>query len=49
RTDIYRQAASAVGNIAVPQSEMRSSTLIDGRVWDGSDPAAWATGFAIKR
>nr|WP_313158941.1 CmpA/NrtA family ABC transporter substrate-binding protein [Mixta calida] len=49
RTEIYRQAASAVGNIAGPQSEMRSSTLIDGRVWDGSDPAAWATGFAIKR
>lgn len=49
RTDIYRQAASAAGNITVPQSEMRSSTLIDGRIWDGRDPAAWATGFAIKR
>ncbi|YCH32351.1 ABC transporter substrate-binding protein [Erwinia sp. D4-22] len=49
RTDVYRQAASAVGNILVPQSEMRRSTLIDGRVWDGSNPAAWATDFAIKR
>ncbi|MGD8106234.1 CmpA/NrtA family ABC transporter substrate-binding protein [Pantoea sp. FN0302] len=49
RTDIYRQAASAVGNISVPQSEMRRSTLIDGNVWDGSNPAAWANDFAIKR
>ncbi|GLR09525.1 nitrate/bicarbonate ABC transporter substrate-binding protein [Mixta theicola] len=49
RTEVYRQAASAVGNIVVPQSEMRRSTLIDGRVWDGSNPAAWATDFAIKR
>lgn len=48
RTDIYRQAASAL-QIAVPQSEMRRSTLIDGKVWDGSNPAAWATDFAITR
>jgi nitrate/nitrite transport system substrate-binding protein len=27
---------------------MRSSTLMDGKVWDGSNPAAYAAGFAIK-
>jgi len=49
RIDIYKQAASAVGQIALPASEMRSSTLIDGKVWDGSNPAAYAASFAIKR
>jgi len=33
----------------LPASEMRSSTLIDGKVWDGSNPAAYAASFAIKR
>jgi nitrate/nitrite transport system substrate-binding protein len=49
RIDIYKQAASAVGQVALPASEMRSSTFIDGKVWDGSDPAAYAASFAIKR
>ena len=46
RLDIYRDAAEALG-IAVPASEMRSSTLLDGSVWDGSDPAGYARSFAI--
>lgn len=45
--DIYRQAASAVGNISLPDSAMRSSTLADGKVWDGSQPAEYADSFAI--
>ncbi|PRD13826.1 CmpA/NrtA family ABC transporter substrate-binding protein [Pantoea coffeiphila] len=49
RTDIYKQAASAVGGINLPSSEMRSSTLIDGKVWDGSNPAGYANSFAMKR
>lgn len=49
RIDIYKQAASAVGNVALPQSDMRSSTLADGKTWDGSDPAAYAASFALKR
>lgn len=49
RIDIYQQAATAVGNVALPASEMRSSSLIDGKVWDGTDPAAYAASFAIKR
>jgi nitrate/nitrite transport system substrate-binding protein len=47
RIDVYRQAAAAVG-VAVPASEMRSAKLIDGVVWDGSNPAAYAGGFKIK-
>lgn len=49
RIDVYRQAAAAVGNITVPVSHMRSSTLMDGTTWNGSDPAAYAASFAVKR
>ena len=49
RIDIYRQAATAVGNVALPASEMRSSTLLDGKVWDGTRPAQYAASFALKR
>lgn len=44
--DIYCQAAKALG-VTVPQQPMRSSTLMDGKVWDGSDPQAYAASFAI--
>ncbi|HLT05499.1 MAG TPA: CmpA/NrtA family ABC transporter substrate-binding protein [Pseudomonas sp.] len=47
QTRLYGEAASALG-LAVPASPMRSSTLIDGKVWDGTDPAAYARSFAIK-
>src|SRR6185369_10550832 len=36
RLDVYRQAASAL-NIAVPASPMRTSRLLDGVTWDGSN------------
>lgn len=45
--DLYKQAASAL-NIAVPDAPMRSSKLIDGVVWDGNDPQAYADGFEIR-
>ena len=44
--DLYRQAASAVG-VATKAEEMRSSQLIDGKVWDGSDPAGYARSFRL--
>ena len=44
--EIYRSAAEALG-IAVPEAQMRRSTLLDGSVWDGSDPAGYARSFAI--
>lgn len=49
RTDIYKQAATAAGGISLPGGDMRSSTLFDGKVWDGSNPAEYANSFAMKR
>ena len=43
---LYRQAATAVGVPANAQ-DMRSSLLIDGKIWDGSDPAAYARSFRL--
>ncbi len=47
RIDLYKEAA-ALAKVPLPSSEMRSSTLVDGIVWDGKDPKAYAAGFAIK-
>lgn len=47
RIDIYTAAATAAA-VPLPTSQTRSSRLIDGTVWDGSDPAAYADAFAIK-
>lgn len=47
RIDVYKQAAQAAGT-ALPASETRSSTLLDGVVWDGSNPAEYADSFKIK-
>ncbi|AUZ47607.1 CmpA/NrtA family ABC transporter substrate-binding protein [Pseudomonas orientalis] len=44
--DVYRQAASAVG-VPPHAQDMRSSQLIDGRIWDGSDPAGYARSFRL--
>lgn len=46
RLDLYREAAGAV-DIAVPASPLRRSQLLDGTLWDGTDPAAYARGFAL--
>jgi nitrate/nitrite transport system substrate-binding protein len=47
RIDIYKQAAAAVG-VSVPKSDMRTSKLIDGTVWDGKDPKKYAASFKIQ-
>lgn len=44
RIDLYRDAASQAG-VDVPDADMRRSTLLDGRVWDGSDPEAYLASF----
>ncbi|MCY1250990.1 hypothetical protein D9M72_646970 [compost metagenome] len=44
--DLYREAAGAVG-VAAQGKEMRSSQLIDGKIWDGSDPAGYARSFKL--
>ncbi|WP_145181594.1 CmpA/NrtA family ABC transporter substrate-binding protein [Pseudomonas sp. URMO17WK12:I11] len=43
---LYREAASAVA-VPCPAQAMRSSVLIDGSHWDGSDPFAYARSFRL--
>ncbi|MDP5237920.1 CmpA/NrtA family ABC transporter substrate-binding protein [Uliginosibacterium sp. 31-16] len=45
--ELYKQAAAIV-KAPVPKSDMRSSKLIDGVVWDGKDPAKYAASFKVK-
>ena len=47
RIDIYKEAAAAAKAV-VPKSDMRSSKLVDGVVWDGKDPKKYADGFKVK-
>jgi nitrate/nitrite transport system substrate-binding protein len=47
RIDVYK-AAAAMTKTPLPKSDIRSSKLIDGVVWDGKDPAKYADGFKIK-
>ena len=44
---LYKDAA-AMTRTPVPKSEMRSHKLIDGVVWDGKNPKAYADGFKVK-
>jgi nitrate/nitrite transport system substrate-binding protein len=44
---LYKQAAAAA-KVPLPKSDMRSSKLIDGVTWDGSNPAAYADSFKVK-
>jgi nitrate/nitrite transport system substrate-binding protein len=44
---IYKDAATA-SKTPLPKSDMRSSKLFDGVVWNGSNPAAYADSFKIK-
>jgi nitrate/nitrite transport system substrate-binding protein len=46
QVELYREAALLTGT-PVPSALLRSSTLIDGTVWDGRDPAAYAASFDI--
>ncbi|MBZ0092560.1 MAG: ABC transporter substrate-binding protein [Sulfuricellaceae bacterium] len=47
RIDLYKEAAAQV-KVPVPKDPMRSSKLIDGTVWDGKNPKAYADSFKIK-
>ena len=44
--DLYKDAAGQL-NLSVPKDPMRSSKLMDGIVWDGKNPKAYAAGFKI--
>ncbi len=47
RIDIYKEVASSL-NVPLPAGDLRRSTLFDGKVWDGTDPKAYADSFALK-
>ncbi|GAB3440236.1 ABC transporter substrate-binding protein [Massilia solisilvae] len=47
RLDLYREAAAAT-NTPLPSTVTRSSRLIDGRTWNGRDPALYAASFAAS-
>jgi nitrate/nitrite transport system substrate-binding protein len=47
KIDIYKKAATAA-KAPIPRGEMRSSKLLDGVVWDGSNPKAYADSFKVK-
>lgn len=47
RIDIFKDAAT-MAKVSVPKSAMRSTKLMDGTVWDGKNPAAYAASFKIK-
>ncbi|RZI87600.1 MAG: nitrate ABC transporter substrate-binding protein, partial [Variovorax sp.] len=44
---LYKEVASAM-KVSVPKDPMRSSKLLDGVVWDGKNPKAYADGFKVK-
>ncbi len=45
--DLYKDAA-AMTKTPVPKDVMRTSKLMDGTVWDGKNPAAYAASFKIR-
>ena len=47
RIDVYTDAA-AMAKVPVPKNPMRTSKLIDGTVWDGKNPKAYAASFKIR-
>lgn len=44
---LYKEAATAT-KTPLPKSDMRTSKLFDGVVWNGSNPVAYADSFKIK-
>ena len=47
QTKLYAEGA-ALAKVAVPKSPMRSVKMIDGTLWDGKNPKAYADAFKIK-
>jgi nitrate/nitrite transport system substrate-binding protein len=45
--ELYKQAATQT-KTPIPKEVMRSSKMIDGTVWDGKNPKAYAAGFKIR-
>lgn len=47
QVELYTQAATQL-KVPLPKRPLREAKLIDGVVWDGKDPKAYAAGFKIK-
>jgi ABC-type nitrate/sulfonate/bicarbonate transport system substrate-binding protein len=47
RVGLYREAAELAGTPA-PANLLRRSVLMDGKVWDGTDPEAYVSSFPIR-
>ena len=45
--ELYKQAAAQV-KVPVPGDVLRTSRLMDGTVWDGKDPKAYAASFKVR-
>ena len=45
--DVYKDGA-ALAKVSVPKSPLRSVKMVDGAVWDGKNPKAYADSFKIK-
>jgi nitrate/nitrite transport system substrate-binding protein len=45
--ELYKQAATQT-KTPIPKDVMRSCKMIDGTVWDGKNPKAYAAGFKIR-
>ena len=45
--DVYKQAATAA-KVSLPSDVMRSSQLLDGKIWDGKEPARYAASFTLS-
>jgi nitrate/nitrite transport system substrate-binding protein len=45
--ELYKQAATQT-KTPIPKDVMRSSKMIDGTVWDGKNPKAYAAGFKVR-
>ncbi len=48
RVGLYREAALVAG-VPAPSGPMRTSMLMDGKVWTGKDPDAYIASFPISR
>ena len=47
KIDLYKEAAAQV-KVSVPKEPMRTSKFMDGVVWDGKNPAVYASSFKIR-
>ena len=47
KIDLYKEAAAQV-KANVPKDSMRTSKFMDGVVWDGKNPAVYASSFKIR-